>query len=62
MLTDYQLTVEYDRLERENAEAQKQARIASLDSIDIDELSQEQARRLVDYIQSGELRPNRHLR
>ena len=62
MLSDYQLTVEYDRLERENAEAQKQARIASLDSIDIDELSQEQARRLVDYIQSGELRPNRHLR
>ena len=61
MLTDYQLTVEYARLERENAEAQKQARIASLDSIDIDELSQEQARRLVDYIQSGELRPNRHL-
>ena len=62
MLSDYQLTVEYDRLERENAEACKRARIASLDSIDVDDLNQEQARRLVDYIQSGELRPNRHLR
>ena len=56
MLSNYQLSVEYDRLEKAYVEEQKAKRIAELVSRTTVELeTQDQVNRLIEYMRTGNL-------